>query len=141
VPLRRGPLVNTCGLEECSSSCHRPGIQGRYCAPLRCYCGGCPAYVPVVRTTGPVVAVALECPSCAQLVYQLGTLGVCADCDALRRRELTAAPPPVDPAELHPIGQAPAELAEVRAQLGRATEEALGPVRHRAMREKASRSS
>lgn len=39
----------------CSSSCHDPArAGGRYCAPARCYCGGCPAFVPVERAGGPV---------------------------------------------------------------------------------------
>jgi hypothetical protein len=39
-----------CGLEECASPCHQSGHLGPYCAPLRCYCGGCPAHVPVDRS-------------------------------------------------------------------------------------------
>jgi len=33
----------SCGLVECGSPCHQPSTTGRYCAPTRCYCYGCPA--------------------------------------------------------------------------------------------------
>jgi hypothetical protein len=115
VSLRRGPLVNTCGLPDCASPCHLPVVgAGPYCAPFRCYCGGCPGHVPVVRTTGPVVASATECDSCRQLVYQLSRLGLCEDCQALRLQELSEVPPlsppdgarPMDRAQLDRIRQA-----------------------------------
>jgi hypothetical protein len=47
-------MTATCGLPECSSSCHAGAGVGRYCAPARCYCGGCPSHVPVERSAGPV---------------------------------------------------------------------------------------
>ncbi len=117
--LRRGPLVNTCGREDCDSSCHRPELRtGRYCAPLRCYCGGCPAHVPVDRTGRPVTV--------AELAERAAAL------EALERARRAAAVP---------IGEAPAIVAELRTQLGQLTEEHVGPALHRAWREKASRSS
>lgn len=40
-----------CGVAGCASPCHDPAVTaGRYCAPARCYCAGCPAAVPVDRT-------------------------------------------------------------------------------------------
>lgn len=47
---RRRPAGPTCGLPDCASPCHAPDARGRYCAPARCYCGGCPAYVAVPAT-------------------------------------------------------------------------------------------
>lgn len=44
----------TCGVAGCASSCHRPGTTGRYCAPTRCYCAGCPAYVPLPPAGQPI---------------------------------------------------------------------------------------
>lgn len=43
-------MTPTCGLDGCVSGCHNPeALTGRYCAPARCYCGGCPGHVPVER--------------------------------------------------------------------------------------------
>ena len=134
--------MNTCGREDCASSCHRPEVTpGRYCAPARCYCGGCPGHVPLPPRAEPMVAQLVECPSCTELVVELGAAGVCGDCRALRLQELTTAPPPPDPAELRTAAEAPAELQAIRAQLGQLAEEHLGPARHRANRERAARSS
>jgi hypothetical protein len=117
--MRRSPLVNTCGLEECSSSCHAvPGVPGPYCAPLRCYCGGCPSHVPVVRSSGPITQAELDARAAAL--------------EALARAEREAAVP---------ITQAPPAMAELRAQLAEATELAVGPALHRARRHRALRSS
>ena len=49
----------TCGLPACSSPCHAGADAGRYCAPARCYCRGCPAYVEVERGR-PVTLAELE---------------------------------------------------------------------------------
>lgn len=140
MPLRRDPLVNTCGREDCSSSCHRPAVtSGRYCAPFRCYCGGCPSHVPIQRGGGPIVAEWVTCSSCQGWVLELGPGGLCQDCRALRRQELTAAPPAPDPSELRTIDQAPAAVRQVRAQLAQLAEEHHGQARHRAIQEKAHR--
>lgn len=48
-------MTPRCGLPECSSACHDPERVGAYCAPLRCYCGGCPAAEPLPeRAARPV---------------------------------------------------------------------------------------
>lgn len=44
----------------CSSSCHDPAAGAAYCAPLRCYCGGCPAFVAIERAAGPMTVEQLE---------------------------------------------------------------------------------
>lgn len=133
--------MNTCGREDCSSSCHRPEGSGRYCAPARCYCGGCPAYVPLPPRGEPIRAELAECLRCAELapVPQL-QLGLCLDCQALRRQELLLArPPAAPPPDAVTITHAPAEVHQLRAQLGLLAEEQLGPARHRALRDKATR--
>lgn len=52
--------MTTCGLPDCASACHDVTVTvGRYCAPFRCYCGGCPGHVPVDRGH-PVTPAELE---------------------------------------------------------------------------------
>ncbi len=48
-------MTPTCGVDGCASRCHDPANRtGRYCAPTRCYCGGCPAFVAIERGPGPL---------------------------------------------------------------------------------------
>jgi hypothetical protein len=54
-------MTATCGRDDCSSSCHDPELTtGRYCAPARCYCAGCPAYVALPATAGPMTPEQME---------------------------------------------------------------------------------
>lgn len=112
-------MTPTCGREDCDSPCHRPHVEpGRYCAPARCYCGGCPAHEPL--ETGPGR-------------HRMATWWA----EALRINEEW------DRAHAHlvPIDQAPAELGQARGDLHELTELEVGPARHRAVHARASRSS
>lgn len=127
-------MTNTCGLEGCSSPCHRPPPlgPGPSCAPLRCYCGGCPAHRPVRRDKPSWVT----CPSCEQLTTHLSAAGLCPDCVAAHLAQLSTSPPPP---EAITIDRASPEVQAIRAQLGHAAAAALGDARRRAARERAHR--
>jgi hypothetical protein len=110
-------VIATCGLEDCTSPCHAWGpTAGRYCAPLRCYCGGCPAYVPVERSSGPVTQEELDARVAAEAAL------------AAARRAAAV-----------PLDQAPAEVLAIRDQLRAARAEAMGQVAWQALQDRRER--
>jgi hypothetical protein len=110
-------VTASCGLEECQSPCHDLDRQlGGYCAPFRCYCGGCPAHVPVERSSGPVTQEELDARAAAEAAL------------AAARRAAAV-----------PLDQAPAEVLAIRDQLRAARAEAMGQVAWQALQDRRER--
>lgn len=110
-------IAQLCGQEECSSPCHQPGHLGPYCAPLRCYCGGCPAHEP--------------------LEDSLVRARRLAEAEAWRMHgEWLAARPAEDGV---PLDRAPAEVQAMREQLRTGRAEDLGPARWQALQDRRQR--
>lgn len=114
-------MTASCGLEECQSPCHDlDRLEGSYCAPFRCYCGGCPAHVPVDRSGQALSWEEHQELKAAQAAGE-------AALAAARR------------AAAVPLDQAPPEVLAIREQLRAERAEAMGPVAWQALQDRRAR--
>jgi hypothetical protein len=110
-------MTASCGRDDCSSPCHAGTGQGRYCAPARCYCGGCPSHVPLPPPPPPWVARLVPCHLCPELTPETRPGGLCAECAALRSARTTAHPNTGPPPDAVPMDRARIRhLAETAAR-------------------------